>query len=105
MEVKLLLMLLFATSFCCGKEIPDFIGRLIKDLKVKEPLQVHDVVLIKLGTGNKELTDEIAGVIALDNVVLKPLPETRVTDQRIRAASVIIVVTDYLDEVRISKNF
>ena len=57
MKVKKVLWLFFVASFCSGSEIPEYIGRLIEDLKVKEPSQVHDVVLIDLGSQNKELTD------------------------------------------------
>ena len=102
MEVKKVLWLLFATSFCCGSEIPGYIDGLIQDLKVQEPSQVHDVVLISLGTANKELTEQIAKVISLENVVLIPPTETVVKNQRIRAASVMIIVLDVTDKVKIN---
>ena len=101
MEVKKVLWLLFATSFCCGSEIPDFIDELIEDLKVKEPSQVHDVVLIRLGSGNKELTDKIAQQILQKNVVLMPPTEVILKTQRFRAASFVVIVSDVVDEVRI----
>ena len=100
MKVKKLLWLTFIVSLCCGSEIPEYIGRLLKDLKIKEPSQVHDVVLINLGTRNIELTEKIAEVILKENVVLMPPPQTVMTNQRIRAASVLIIMLDDVDKVR-----
>ena len=106
MEVKIqILFLLFATSFCCGNEIADFVGELIQDLKVKEPSQVHDVVLLRLVNGNKEMTEKIAEVILLTNVVMMPSTAVVVQNQRIRAASVLIIVSDDLDKVNINSDF
>ena len=104
MEVKKYLWLLFATSFCCGSEIPDFIDELIEDLKVKEPSQVHDVVLTKLGTGNKELTDKIAKVISKKNILLMPPSGVVVRSQRFRAASIVVIVSDIVNNVRTEFN-
>lgn len=100
MEVKILLWLLFATSFCFGNEIPGYIGRLIENLKLKETSKVHDVVLISFGTENKELTEKIAEVISMRNVLMTPPTGIIVKDQRIRAASVLIVVSSVIDEVK-----
>ena len=102
MDVKILLWLLFATSFCCGSEIADFVGALIQDLKVKEPSQVHDVVLLRLETGNRETTEKIAEVILMTNVVMMPPTGVVVQNQRIRAASVLIIVSDDLDKVKLN---
>ena len=101
MKVKKLLWLTFIVSLCCGSEIPEYIGRLLKDLKIKEPSQVHDVVLINLGTRNIELTEKIAEVILKENVVQMPPPQTVVTNQRIRAASVLIIILANVNEVRL----
>ena len=102
MDVKLLLWLLFATNFCSGSEIPDFIGRLVKDLKIKEPSRVHDVVLIRLGTGNKGLVEKIAEVISIENVVMMPPTGIVTKNQRIRIASIVIIVSSIVDKVNIN---
>ena len=99
MEVKIFLLLLFAKSFYCGSEIPDFLGRLIKDLKVNKPSQVHDVVLVSLEAENKELIEQIAEVISKENVVLMPPTGVVTNNQRIRSASVLIIVSSIIDEV------
>ena len=100
MEGKKVLWLLFATSFCFGSEIPGYIDDLIKNLKVQEPSQVHDVVIICLGKRLKELTEQIATEVSLENVVMMPPTKIVVNNQRILAASVVITVSDVLDKVR-----
>ena len=100
MEVKNVLWLLFATSFCCGSEIPGYIDGLIKDLKVQEPSQVHDVVIICLRKILKELTEKIVTEVSLENSVMMPPTKIVVNNQRILAASVVIIVSDVVDKVK-----
>ena len=101
MDANFFLWLLFGTIYCSGSEIPGYVTRLIRNIKENELFQVHDVVILTLGTENKELTKTIATSVAVNNVLLMPQTGLVLENQRIRAASVLIIVSDIVEEVQI----
>jgi hypothetical protein len=109
MEVKQVLLLFLVVTSTFGEifgktqnsEVSRYIGRLIRDLNAKEPLQIHDVVLINLGKENRALNERIVRMIPDTNALMMPKAGIVIKDQRIRVASFVIIIVDVLDEVKL----
>jgi hypothetical protein len=90
---------IFTTSRNENTEVTQYISRLIRDASEKSQDRVSDVVVISLSSRNENVFDDIVKEISSENALIVPSNEKPVNDQRIRAASFIIIISDTMDAV------
>lgn len=109
--VALVLSLICSNAFCAIDSklfMPDekrivskFIGDLISDGKAKDSSLIYDVVVLRWEQEvESRLLDEVVNEIGDGNILMMPGVSGTVVDQRIRTASLVIIISDVTDSVR-----
>lgn len=121
MEVNRFLVIIFITSVFCDKVfegivsenissrsemVAKFIGQIYRYESDKYSSKVHDLALIQLdGVVKSEIFGEIASETANENALIMPDRDKHVDEQRIRAASLTVIVSDGSDSVSLFFRF
>lgn len=116
MEVKLVIFFL-CCQLCAAKfgnmtfaheneTVTRFIKNLVNDEKAKDTSRIHDVAVLRWEQGPRSLLfDEVVGEIQENNVLLMPRSLSLVVNQRLRAASFIVIISDFTVTVKTNLRF
>lgn len=81
-------------------EVTKYISGLIRDGNEKRPTEIHDVAVLKFLSQNRsDLYDAILKNIPHSNAVITPKNGRIIKIQKLRAASYIIIVSDFIGYV------
>lgn len=84
----------------CDKSVGKFIGEIVRDAIAKDPSRVHDVAFLSVeGQANNDVFNEVIAEIPEETVRLIPDRMKPLSNQRIRVASFIIIISDLIADV------